>query len=79
MLSYCVKCKTAREIKDPHPIVMKNKRSAVQGVCPVCGTKMFRILKKQFIETVPTTHPQLAPQSAPVELAPQPPILKLEP
>ncbi|MCJ7426535.1 MAG: DUF5679 domain-containing protein [Dehalococcoidales bacterium] len=24
---------------------MKNKRPATQGVCPVCGTKMFRIGK----------------------------------
>jgi len=79
MLAYCFKCKTKREIKDPKTVVLKNKRSAIQGICPVCGTKIFRILKKQIIETVPTTNPQLAPQPAAVELAPQPPILKLEP
>jgi hypothetical protein len=41
--AYCVKCKTKREIKDPVVITMKNGRPATQGVCPVCGTKMFKI------------------------------------
>lgn len=40
---YCVKCKKKREIKDPKKIIMKNKRPATKGVCPVCGTGMFRI------------------------------------
>lgn len=43
--AYCMKCRTQREIKDPKPIVMKNKRPATQGLCPVCGTKLFRIGK----------------------------------
>ena len=43
MTAYCFKCKTTREIKDPKTIVLKNKRSAIEGVCPLCGTKMFRI------------------------------------
>jgi hypothetical protein len=70
MLVYCLKCKTKREIKDPKNIIMKNKRLAVQGVCPVCGTKMFRIVKKQTIETTPTQNPQLAPQPPIPRLAP---------
>jgi hypothetical protein len=40
---YCVKCKATREIKDPQQITMKNGRPATQGVCPVCGTKIFKI------------------------------------
>ncbi len=40
---YCVKCKAKREMKDPKNVTMKNGKKAVQGVCPVCGTKMFRI------------------------------------
>ena len=43
--AYCMKCRTKREIKNPKPIVMKNKRPATQGLCPVCGTKLFRIGK----------------------------------
>jgi len=40
---YCVKCKASREIKDAQPITMKNGRPATQGICPVCGTKIFKI------------------------------------
>lgn len=42
---YCVKCKSKREIKDAQEIIMKNGRPATQGVCPVCGTKIFKIGK----------------------------------
>ncbi|MDZ4655232.1 MAG: DUF5679 domain-containing protein [Coriobacteriia bacterium] len=42
---YCVKCKSKREMKDAHAIVMKNGRPATQGICPECGTKMFKIGK----------------------------------
>ncbi len=45
MQGYCVKCRARREIKNAKAIVMKNKKPATQGVCPVCGTKMFRIGK----------------------------------
>jgi uncharacterized Zn finger protein (UPF0148 family) len=38
-----VKCKAKREIKDPQSITMKNGKNALQGTCPVCGTKLFRI------------------------------------
>jgi hypothetical protein len=40
---YCVKCKASREIKDAKAITMKNGRPATQGICPVCGTKIFKI------------------------------------
>lgn len=40
---YCVKCKASREIKDAKPITMKNGRPATEGLCPVCGTKIFKI------------------------------------
>lgn len=43
MEAYCVKCKTKREMNDPKEIVMKNGKPAVQGICPVCGTKMNKI------------------------------------
>jgi len=43
----CMKCKKAVEIKDAKTIVMKNGMEAAQGLCPVCGTKVFRILGKK--------------------------------
>lgn len=46
--AYCVKCKSKREMKDAKEVEMKGKgttkRRALSGVCPTCGTKMFRIL-----------------------------------
>jgi Zn finger protein HypA/HybF involved in hydrogenase expression len=45
MQAYCVKCRRKVEIKNPKSITMKNKRRATQGVCPRCGTKVFRIGK----------------------------------
>ena len=45
MQAYCVKCRAKREMKDAKAITMKNGRPATQGVCPTCGTKMFRIGK----------------------------------
>jgi Domain of unknown function (DUF5679) len=41
--AFCVKCKAKREIKDPVQTTMKNGRPAVQGTCPVCHTKLFKI------------------------------------
>jgi DNA-directed RNA polymerase subunit RPC12/RpoP len=45
MQGYCMKCGKKREMKNTRAIKMKNGRPATQGVCPVCGTKMFRIGK----------------------------------
>ena len=45
MQAYCVKCRSKREMKDAKSITMKNGKPATQGVCPACGTKMFRIGK----------------------------------
>ena len=39
---YCMKCRAKAEIKNPHHVTMKNRRHAIQGICPRCGTKMFR-------------------------------------
>ena len=48
MTAYCVKCKEKKEISNPQEITMKRKGGktgkAITGVCPTCGTKMFRIL-----------------------------------
>jgi len=39
---YCMKCRAKAEIKFPHHVTMKNRRHAIQGICPRCGTKIFR-------------------------------------
>ena len=43
--AYCVKCKAKRMMTGATEITMKNGKPAVQGVCPTCGTKMFKIGK----------------------------------
>ncbi len=40
---YCVKCKSRREMKNSKQVTMKNGKPATEGVCPTCGTKMFKI------------------------------------
>lgn len=43
--AYCMKCRKKVEIVSPKQVTMKNGRPAMQGTCPVCGTKVFRIGK----------------------------------
>ena len=49
-VGYCVKCKKKQDMKDEREVEMKGKggtkRRAMTGTCPVCGTKMFRIMGK---------------------------------
>ncbi len=43
---YCVKCKAKKIIANAKKVTMKNKRQALKGSCPDCGTGMYRILGK---------------------------------
>lgn len=43
---YCVKCKAKKEMQEPQEVTMKNKRKAMKGKCPDCGTSLFRIMGK---------------------------------
>jgi predicted GH43/DUF377 family glycosyl hydrolase len=45
IVAYCMKCRAKREMKNPRATTLKNGRPAIQGICPRCGTKMFRIMK----------------------------------
>jgi hypothetical protein len=47
MEAYCMKCRTKREMNDPKPITMKNGKPATEGICPHCGTRMFKIGKTE--------------------------------
>jgi len=61
--AYCMKCKAEQVVQDAQIVTMKNGRTAAQGVCPVCGTKMFKFLPKQ--KNAPTESP-----AAPTEPTP---------
>lgn len=41
--AYCVKDREKVEMQNPQQITMKNGRPAVQGTCPKCGGKLFKI------------------------------------
>jgi DNA topoisomerase-1 len=41
--AYCMKCKTTRPIAAVQAVFMSNGRPAVRGVCPECGTGLFKI------------------------------------
>jgi hypothetical protein len=43
---YCVKCREKRTFEGQE-VELANGRRAAQGSCPVCGTKMNRILGKK--------------------------------
>lgn len=43
--AYCVKCKAKRIMKNAQAVTMKNGKPATKGVCPNCGTGMYRIGK----------------------------------
>ena len=41
--AYCVKDKKKVEVQNAQKITMKNGKPALQGTCPECGGKVFRI------------------------------------
>ncbi|MGD9117607.1 MAG: DUF5679 domain-containing protein [Dehalococcoidia bacterium] len=43
MQAYCFKCRRKVEIRNPQKVTLKNGRPATKGICPSCGTKVFRI------------------------------------
>ncbi len=40
---YCVKCKAMRPLSNGRAIFMANARPAAEGICPECGTRLFKI------------------------------------
>jgi DNA topoisomerase-1 len=42
MEAYCMKCKTKREMKDPVASFNAKGSPITLGICPVCGTKLYR-------------------------------------
>jgi len=43
---YCVKCREKRQFEGQE-VELANGRRAAQGTCPICSTKMNRILGKK--------------------------------
>ncbi|MBM3178958.1 MAG: type I DNA topoisomerase [Chloroflexi bacterium] len=43
MEAYCMKCKEKREVKDPLASFNARSSAVTTGICPVCGTKLYRM------------------------------------
>jgi hypothetical protein len=43
--AYCVKCKETRVMQNPRRVTLSNGRPALKGICPVCGSGLFRMVK----------------------------------
>jgi hypothetical protein len=41
--AYCMKCRQKRQFEG-QIVTLKNGRPAAQGTCPVCGTKLTKIM-----------------------------------
>jgi len=46
--SYCLRCKQKREMSQYSEYKSPNGVWMAKGVCPVCGTKMAKILGKNY-------------------------------
>jgi DNA topoisomerase-1 len=60
MEAYCMKCKVKREIQDAKAVFTANGTPATQGICPECGTKLFRMGRTEAHEGL--TPPEVAPR-----------------
>jgi DNA topoisomerase-1 len=60
MEAYCMKCKVKREIKEGKPVFTSTGTPATQGVCPECGTKLFRMGRTEAHQGL--TPPQVKPR-----------------
>ncbi|MEM5871905.1 MAG: DUF5679 domain-containing protein [Candidatus Aenigmatarchaeota archaeon] len=43
--AFCVKCRKKVEMKNEQSVTLKNGKKAKRGICPECGTKVFKIGK----------------------------------
>ena len=67
---YCMKCREKRQFEG-QVVTLKNGRPAAQGTCPVCGTKLTKILgmdaaKARPVNSDATTTARVRSRSDPV-------------
>ncbi len=61
MEAYCVKCKTKRDMQDAQPVFTAAGTPATKGVCPVCGTGVYRMGLTPAHEGMPRPEPVARP------------------
>ena len=42
-IAYCMKCREKKQMKQEQKVKV-NGRDALRGICPKCGTKMFKFV-----------------------------------
>jgi DNA topoisomerase-1 len=52
MEAYCMKCKTKREMNEPQASFNAKGSPVTIGICPVCGTKLFRMGRTEAHESL---------------------------
>src|SRR5687768_14279739 len=68
MEAYCMKCKTKREMQEPVASFNANSSPVTIGVCPVCGTKLYRMGKTEAHEGMtPPPKPEKVARAAKAE------------
>ncbi|HEY4035441.1 MAG TPA: DUF5679 domain-containing protein [Ktedonobacteraceae bacterium] len=45
--AYCVKCRQRQVIQGAKKVTTQKGRRALEGTCPVCGTKLFRFIARE--------------------------------
>ncbi len=63
LLAYCVKCKEKRPISEAEPVFTKAAQPATRGVCPVCGTNLYRMGETPAHEGMERPEPASRPRS----------------
>jgi DNA topoisomerase-1 len=59
MEAYCMKCKTKREIQNPEATFNAKSSPVTIGICPVCGTKLYRMGKTPAHEGLTPPEPKI--------------------
>ncbi len=62
--AYCMKCRAKREMTAPQAIYTSKGAPATSGICPVCGTRLFKMGLTPAHANAPK--PEAAPKPAPV-------------
>jgi DNA topoisomerase-1 len=57
VIAYCVKCKEKREMNTPQAVYTANGAPGTRGVCPVCGTNMFKMGRSLAHDHLPPPDP----------------------
>ena len=53
LIAYCMKCKTKRPLAEPAAVFTASGQPATRGVCPVCGTTLYRMGATEAHEGLP--------------------------